>query len=659
MHRSQRGHWTVDGLICKDLIKLLVMFLLIVSGIEVTTTKVLTKFGPIRGLWNRSTRGRLMIEYLGVPYAEPPVGDLRFRSPQPLKHTWNDTYGAYSNGNMCIQLGRDGKIHGSEDCLFLNIFVPMISGKPEKNSSILPVVVFVHGGSFMTGTGDSHKFPPKYLMDQNIILVTLNYRLNILGFLSTASKASPGNYGLKDIRMALQWIQENIASFNGDPNSVTLWGHSAGAVLVHELALSEKTEGLFHRYILQSASAFSPWALNTWRWVRKLSMQTARFLRCLPREEEEEDEIMVTEGNLMVNSTTVKPEETIEKEEDYVKEENYDEEQEEEIMQCLRKVESNKFVEVIKYYKTSLGRACCPFGPTIEAEAEDAIITMHPLVSIKSRTFRDIPFIMGAVSDEGLLNTIDILLNVSAQIEMVDNFETQMPYLLEYYQLISNWSGFTKAIEDFYFGGNVTLSTLRENITKVTGDSRFNWGTYQTLKYHSEVMNSNIYFYFFSYEGTFSVTFKTGSPVHYGVAHVDDLNYLIPLLNEEHKGMMLHNTENDVTVINIMTEMWASFATKGVPEAWRVMSWPEYKETGEFLRFGDGKNPDINVGSGFFSDRMDFWNDITENLTDSVNFDLIIEPIIKEEEPNTGISHKHNKLLPFLLIFFAVCWLNV
>ncbi|CAK9803094.1 Juvenile hormone esterase [Anthophora quadrimaculata] len=576
MHRSQRGHWTVDGLICKDLIKL-------------------------------STRGRLMIEYLGVPYAEPPVGDLRFRSPQPLKHTWNDTYGAYSNGNMCIQLGRDGKIHGSEDCLFLNIFVPMISGKPEKNSSILPVVVFVHGGSFMTGTGDSHKFPPKYLMDQNIILVTLNYRLNILGFLSTASKASPGNYGLKDIRMALQWIQENIASFNGDPNSVTLWGHSAGAVLVHELALSEKTEGLFHR-----------------------------FLRCLPREEEEEDEIMVTEGNLMVNSTTVKPEETIEKEEDYVKEENYDEEQEEEIMQCLRKVESNKFVEVIKYYKTSLGRACCPFGPTIEAEAEDAIITMHPLVSIKSRTFRDIPFIMGAVSDEGLLNTIDILLNVSAQIEMVDNFETQMPYLLEYYQLISNWSGFTKAIEDFYFGGNVTLSTLRENITKVTGDSRFNWGTYQTLKYHSEVMNSNIYFYFFSYEGTFSVTFKTGSPVHYGVAHVDDLNYLIPLLNEEHKGMMLHNTENDVTVINIMTEMWASFATKGVPEAWRVMSWPEYKETGEFLRFGDGKNPDINVGSGFFSDRMDFWNDITENLTDSVNFDLIIEPIIKEEEPNTG-----------------------
>ncbi|CAK9806448.1 Juvenile hormone esterase [Anthophora plagiata] len=636
MHRSQRGHGTIHGLVSKDLIKLLVMFLLIVSDLEVTTTKVLTKFGPIRGLWNRSTRGRLMIEYLGIPYAEPPVGDLRFRSPQPLKHTWNDTYAAYSNGNMCIQLGKDGKIHGSEDCLYLNIFVPMISEKPEENSSILPVVVFLHGGAFMTGSGDSHKFPPKYLMDQNIILVTLNYRLNILGFFSTASKASPGNYGMKDVRMALQWIQENIALFNGDPNSVTLWGHSAGAILVHQLALSKKTEGLFHRYILQSGSVFSSWAMNTRRWVRKFAMQTARFLHCLPREKEVEDEDMVIEGHLMVNSTTVKPEETTEKEEDYVEEENYDEEQEEEIMRCLRKVESSKFVEVIEYYKTSFGHMCCPFRPTIEAEAEDAVLTMHPLVSIKNRMFRDIPFIMGVVSDEGLLNTIDVLLNVPAQIEMVENFKTQMPYLLEYYQLISNRSEFVKAIEDFYFSGNVTLSTLKKNITKVFSDSRFNWGAYQTLKYHSEVMNSNIYFYFFSYEGTFSVTFKTGSPIHYGVGHVDDLNYLIPILNEEHKDMMLHNTENDVTVINIMTEMWANFATKGVPEAWRVTPWPDYKESGEFLRFGDGKDPGINVDSGFFSDRVDFWNEVIENLTDSVNFDLIIEPIIEEEQPNTG-----------------------
>ncbi|XP_017797038.1 PREDICTED: esterase FE4-like, partial [Habropoda laboriosa] len=657
MNRLQRGYWIVGGLVWKELLSVLMVLSMVVSGLEgSSTTKVVTKFGPVIGMWSRSTRGRLVAQYLGIPYAEPPVGDLRFRSPQPWKRTWNETYSATEYGNMCIQLGKGGQIHGNEDCLYLNIYVPIISEKREENRG-LPVMVFIHGGIYISGS--SRMFPPNYLMDQNVILVTPNYRLNILGFLSTSSKASPGNYGLKDIRMALKWVQENIASFHGDPNSVTLWGHSSGSSTVHLLALSSKTDGLFHRYIVQSGFAICPWALNAPRWARLAGFQVARTLGCLPEKEkgEEEEDETTSEGHFEGNSTTVKPEETTEKEENYLdEEEEYDEEQEEEMMSCLRNIEANKIVPVLLDLYVWRENPCCLFGPTIEEDSEDAIITMPPLVTIKNRLYKDIPFIMGVVQDEGLIKTDVILVHESMQDELVDNFDRYLPLLTNYYQLISNTSEFATAIEDFYFGGNVSRSTLVQNITEVLTDAAFFYAAQQMLNYQSEVMNSNSYFYLFSYQGTFSHTFLTGSLVHYGVSHVDDLNYLLPVLNLQFKDQMLHNSESDITMINIMTEMWANFAAKGVPEAWRVTPWPNYKDSHEFLRFGDGKSTNITVENVFFPERIKFWEELIYNLTmDSVYIDLTIAPTIEGELLNTGISHKHDKLQVFLLILFVIC----
>ncbi|PBC26975.1 Neuroligin-4, Y-linked [Apis cerana cerana] len=317
-------------------------------------TRVTIKFGDIKGLWSRSTRGRLVAHYLGIPYAQPPLGDLRFRSPQPWNRRWNGTFEATKNSPSCYQMSKDGMI-GEEDCLYLNVYVPKeISEKKEKSG--LPVMVYVYGGKFSTGNASSDKFPPNYIMDQDVILVLMNYRVNILGFFSTGSRASPGNYGLKDIVQALRWVQENIRSFNGNPKKVTLWGHSAGAAAIHMLALNKKTEGLFNRYILQSGFAVSPWAMNPRSLMRRVALDTANHLHCLPSKRREKED---KECKEMGNETSREKERAM-----YTPDvaisgsgmedgtEKYSEEEEEEMMKCLRNVKVEELGNILdRYYQ--------------------------------------------------------------------------------------------------------------------------------------------------------------------------------------------------------------------------------------------------------------------------------------------------------------------
>jgi para-nitrobenzyl esterase len=203
--------------------------------------------------------------YLGLPFAAPPVGELRWREPQPVAR-WEGTRKATSFAPACMQKGvsMPGETPPvtSEDCLYLNIWTPARLG-PDR----LPVIVWIHGGGYKNGSASMPLYWGDRLAQRGVIIVSIAYRLGPLGFLAhadlTAESAhkSSGNYGLLDQIAALEWIRRNIAAFGGDPRRVTIAGQSAGAMSVSMLMASPRAKGLFHRAIGQSGGLFEPMQL--------------------------------------------------------------------------------------------------------------------------------------------------------------------------------------------------------------------------------------------------------------------------------------------------------------------------------------------------------------------------------------------------------------
>ncbi|RZS41105.1 para-nitrobenzyl esterase [Herbihabitans rhizosphaerae] len=203
---------------------------------------------PVRtdGGWLRGTVTEDHRSFRGIPYAAAPVGDLRWRAPHPPR-PWTGERDATVPGAPCPQLGEDGMI-GSEDCLSLNVTTPRTASGP------LPVLVFVHGGGLLKEHGAL--YDPQRIVAHDAVVVTLNYRLGVLGFLRHPALRDPyaGNFGLADQQAALRWVRRNIAAFGGDQRNVTLWGQSGGGVSVCAQLAAPAARGLFDKAIVQSAS---------------------------------------------------------------------------------------------------------------------------------------------------------------------------------------------------------------------------------------------------------------------------------------------------------------------------------------------------------------------------------------------------------------------
>ncbi|XP_069689984.1 juvenile hormone esterase-like isoform X2 [Periplaneta americana] len=192
----------------------------------------------VQGSQMTSRNGRNFCSFRGMPYAAPPVGPLRFKAPQPVDF-WNKKWNATVDGPMCIQ--KTKPIVGQEDCLYLNVYTPLTTFPSVQT---FPVIVYFHGGSMEKGSGVSTLYHPKYFLDKDIVLVTINYRLGVFGFISTGDDEAPGNFGLKDQVAALRWVRDNIAELGGDPNKVTLQGQSAGAQSINYHMFSPLSRGL-------------------------------------------------------------------------------------------------------------------------------------------------------------------------------------------------------------------------------------------------------------------------------------------------------------------------------------------------------------------------------------------------------------------------------
>ncbi|KAI4457906.1 carboxylesterase [Holotrichia oblita] len=340
---------------------------------------------------------------------------------------------------------------GDEDCLYINVYVPREKPSPSDNFN---VIAHFHGGAFMLGHGHMYA-GPEYLMDEDVILVTMNYRVGAFGFLSTEDDVVPGNNGMKDQVMSLKWIQNNIRYFGGNPNSVTITGMSAGGASVHLHYFSPLSKGLFHRGFSESGTALDPWVLQ------EQGLEKAKRLA------------------MLVGCPT---------------------DTSKEIIDCLRSRSGNKIVEQMKEFIAVMGCPLSPFAPVIEKEEEGAFLTEHPYKMLIDKTVTDVPWIVTIAEQEGYTLGLSFTKIFGEDLE---KFDEAVPYLLDYNYTIAEVekAEVNKKIKETYFKDGISFETLG----KLFGDRLFIASADTSAKLQANANKSPVYFYILGYKGQHSI----------------------------------------------------------------------------------------------------------------------------------------------------------
>ena len=249
----------------------------------VSSVIVSTKYGSIEGLMasypNVPAPYKSVSKFLGVPFAAPPIGQLRFKAPQPPNEWKPKVRQAKKHGNVCLQPRTfewifkqfDPGFTYNEDCLYLDVYTPNVSLS-------LPVLVYIHGGGYDKGAAITS--PSDTLALQGVAVVVIQYRLGLFGFLTTGDSAAPGNFGMLDQVEALKWVKDNIANFGGNPDKMTIFGESAGGSSVNLHLMSPLSKGLFHQAIAESGVDLSPFAIQPTFFGLRYAKELAQNLGC-------------------------------------------------------------------------------------------------------------------------------------------------------------------------------------------------------------------------------------------------------------------------------------------------------------------------------------------------------------------------------------------
>ncbi|XP_069696467.1 esterase E4-like [Periplaneta americana] len=517
------------------------------------------KQGVLKGRVMLTHKKNKIFAFWKIPYAKPPLGHLRFKEPQEPEK-WYGVWDASSPGRECIQRNlyvRDSKVAGDEDCLYLNVFTPKIS------LPLLPVMVFIHGGGFISGSGNNHG--PEYFLDKEVVLVTFNYRLGPLGFLSTGDAECPGNNGLKDQVAALKWVQENIGAFGGNPGRVTIFGESAGGASVHYHMLSPQSRGLFHRAISQSGTALCPWAMSSKEQSQRNAERLGQILKC------------------PTNHTV-------------------------DLINCLRRKAASEIVTTdVKFMEWSI-HPMVPFRPVVEPNiGGNAFIGVSPLVLLNtSTTVQHVPWMIGINSEEGALVASRIFSDGLEEVFERDFFELA-PMVLYYKETSRDTLDITRRLARFYFSEDdrITNNTIMQLVDLVT-DSWFLRGIDKAVKLHSVVSTAPVYYYCFSYRGNTSFSSFYGDETReYGVSHQDELLYLFPC-KELMKNITL--TDNDDKMRENMTTLWTNFAKYGDPTPRDGVRWEPVSHSN--IQFAELDLSGLLMTRGKVAGRATFWDSL-------------------------------------------------
>ncbi|KAG5868565.1 hypothetical protein JTB14_013963 [Gonioctena quinquepunctata] len=526
---------------------------------------VTTPNGMIRGGQEYSERGISFYAFQGIPYAKPPVGELRFKEPQPSEK-WKGILNATVNTKVCYQMTSTIQPTETEDCLYLNVYTPKI---PSADLS-LPVMFYIHGGGFKEGAGVMDVIGPHYFMENDVIVVTVNYRLGPLGFLSTGDTVIPGNYGLKDQQMGLKWVRDNIQFFGGDPEKVTIFGESAGGASVTYQLLSKQSEGLFRAAITASGTALNPWTSQKNHKECAYRLATA------------------IDGNFNRNSST------------------------EEILELLREVPAAKikaaFMNTFKDERNSELIQGLFFSPVVEPEHETAFFTGNQYQAIENGNINKVPLMVGICSEEYLtfakgqkdieqyfreLDT-DVTLLVSGNMHLEDK-----KHLKEAGAIIRN----------IYTNGS-----LQENkgaAMRYHSDTAFTRGLMRHAQLQSKF--TDVYFYEFSYHGKLG---HNSGPFYDGaerVGHAEDIMYLWVSGNS---STLNSYPKEDVLTSDRFRALYTNFAKylNPTPEQSELLQntvWPKVTpDNFQFLNFNDS----LTIESNPKWETYQKWLDIYERV---------------------------------------------
>ncbi|XP_047513678.1 juvenile hormone esterase-like [Pieris napi] len=473
--------------------------------------------GKMRGKVCSTPCGKQYYSFEGIPYAKPPLGPLRFRDPQKFDN-WCGVFDATKPGNKPVQFNSYNKsIEGSEDCLYLNVYTPIL---PDEQQQSLPVLFFVYGGNLQRGCG--HIYRPDYLIRQDVILVTINYRLHIFGFLNLETPEVPGNAGFKDAATALRWVKQNIEYFNGDSNNITGIGESAGAVITTLLLISKMTQGIFKRIIgLSTVLSDEMIGYNHLERAKDIASNLGNNINS----SEEID-------NLLRNCSP----------EDLTKA----------LMKSVSRANENGIHSFIR--------------PAVEKEYDNVepFLDEYPLQSLRTNNYSKVPALMSVATHESAY----LITPPSGQFKFNKDILKFVPSPALEDKDAVQLMDMEKQLKELYFKDKeIGHSTLVEYLNLVS-----DMYVTRDIIYTADLFSRNDDFYFcrFAYENS-RVMKRLGVK---GSTHSDILQFLF--YTEKRRNTF---SKQDMKLVDMLTEALCNFAKNGKP-TWtgQEISWPYYKK---------------------------------------------------------------------------------
>ncbi|XP_050428947.1 venom carboxylesterase-6-like [Adelges cooleyi] len=533
--------------------------------------------GLVSGKVSKTWTGRTVFGFEGIPYAAPPIGPLRFQEAQPLK-PWLGIWNASTPGSSCIQYSHETyDIEGDEDCLYLNVYTPRLPDQDDLlQGRLLDVLVFIHGGAFMFLEGSS--FKPDFLLDKDILLVTLNYRLGPIGFFSTGDAVAPGNNGLKDQVQALKWLKRNVNRFGGNPDKVTISGMSAGGASVHYHMLSPLSRGLFSKAFSQSGSALCPWTIT--EDVPAKSATIGAYLGC-----------------------PTKPSSVL--------------------VECLSSRPARKIVEAVKLFMPFMYNPYSPFGPVVEPpDSEIPFLSELPYRILAKGEAADVPWLSSVATHEGLYPGSEYVNNEALLNHIDKNWNQVIPHILDYNYTVpsSRIDEVSQRIRIEYMGEQPLVKGKTAEFIQMIGDRLFVVDIVKAAQIQAQVGTSPVYMYQFAYRGRHSLSeLFSHSTENYGASHADDTAYALRT-----KIINVEESEEDRSLVPIMVEIWTSFTKTGKPSTgdssieWDPLSKDLNETTVPYLKIASPKN--IYMEYGEEMGRKSFWDSLGFNENEQYNF---------------------------------------